>query len=156
MSTPTILIQSLIRRAGGSKIDCAGKIYHFAPKDAADPDAIHVCAVPVEDAAAIHRFRSIKEGYKVLSDESDIPAAPKAPAGQTIAADKAAAAGAAPAPAEVQHIFLGDGEQRVELTAMSREELAMFAKNEFEINVHHKWKDETLIQKILEAARGED
>lgn len=156
MSTPTILIQSLIRRAGGSKIDLAGKIYHFAPKDPSDPDAIHVCDVPADDAAAIHRFRAIREGYKILSDEADLPPAPKAPIGQTIAADKAAVAPAeAPPPATPIFITSPAGEQ-IELTAMDREVLVAFAKQHFDIKAHHKWTDATLISKILEAARGEE
>lgn len=152
MSTPTILIQSLIRRAGGSKIDCAGKTYHFKPDDASDPDAIHTCAVPIEDAAAIHRFKAIKEGFKILSDEADLPAKPKAEPGQTIAADKADAA----AP-EVKPVFIKspDGEE-IELTAMDRETLVAFARDNFGIKAHHKWTDASLIAKIVEATRGED
>lgn len=154
-ATPTILIQSLIRRAGGSKIPLYGKEYHFKPDNPEDPEAIHTCAIPVDDAAAIHRFRAIREGFKILSDEADLPPAPKAPAGQTIAADKAAAAGEALPPPTPVFITSPAGEQ-IELTAMDRETLAAFAKDNFDIRVHHKWSDASLISKILEAARGED
>lgn len=161
MSTPTILIQSLILRAGGSKIDLYGKQYHFKPDDAADPDAIHTCAVPVEDAAAIHRFKQIPEGFKILGDLDDLPPAPKAPASQTIHADKIEGQAAVVAPAviekaPVEPIFLENGDDKVELTAMSRDELNAFARENFDIKPHHKWSDDTLIGKILEAARGSD
>jgi hypothetical protein len=158
MTTPTILIQSLIRRAGGSKIPLYGKEYHFKPDDASDPDAIHTCAVPVEDAEAIHRFKQIPEGYKILSDAADLPPAPKAPAGQTIHATKLAEIvdAALIQKPPVPPIFLENGDDKVELTAMSREDLAEFAKENFGIKAHHKWSDDTLINKILEAARGAD
>lgn len=158
MATASILIQSLIRRAGGSKIDLYGKQYHFKPENDTE-DARHVCAVPVEDAAAIHRFKQIPEGFTILADAADLPAAPKAPSGQTVHADQAAPAADAPAliqKAPVEPVWLENGEDRVELTAMTREQLNAFAKDNFEIKVHHKWSDDTVIQKILEAARGAD
>lgn len=150
MATATILIQSLIRRAGGSKIDLYGKQYHFKPESEAE-DARHVCAVPSEDAAAIHRFKQIPEGFKILADAADLPAAPKAPAGQTVHADQ----DTAKQPAAPVFLTSPEGEQ-IELTAMNREQLNAFAKDNFEIKVHHKWSDDTVIQKILEAARGAD
>lgn len=145
MSTPTILIQSLIRRAGGSKIDVAGKTYHFAPIDASDPNSNHVCDVPADDTEAVHTFRSIPEGFKILTS-APLPAAPKEPIGQTIAADQAAA------PDDHVYITSPEGE-RIDLTAMDRKTLVAFAKENFGIAVHHKTSDADAIEKIINAAR---
>lgn len=158
MSTASTLIQCLLRRVGGSIVECAGKTYHFKPEtDAAD--APHTCAVPNADTEALHFFRRTREAYLILGDESNLPAAPKEPVGQTIHADKAAATEPAPAasepdPAAPVMLTSPEGEQ-INLSAMSRAELVAFAKDNFGIKIHHNSSDETAIQKIVEAARGE-
>jgi len=156
MSTPTasVLIQSLIRRAGGSKIPLYGKTYHFAPENAADPESIHTCALPFDDAAAIHRFLAIKEGFQLVDPHVELPAKPKAEVTQTMAADRAAAP-VDKAPTEPV-IITNDAGEKIDLTAMDRESLVAFAKDNFDIKAHHKWSDATLIGKIVEATRAAD
>lgn len=161
----SVLIQSLIRRAGGSKIPLFGKEYEFTPQDPKDPDSIHVCAIPVEDAKAIHRLREIPEGFKVLSDAASVPAKPKDIPAQTVHTEKPetpAEQDPAPAPQEAPQgestdVFLEspDGE-KINLSAMTRDELDSFARDNFKIRPHHKQSDAVLIAKIVAAARGEE
>ena len=61
-------IQLLLKRDGGSKIELGGKEYHFVPND----DGAHVAEVT--DPAAIGRFLSISEHYKIYG-ETDMSAA---------------------------------------------------------------------------------
>lgn len=152
-ATPSVLIQSLIRRAGGTKIELYGEKYHFKPESAAD-DALHVCAIPFDHAAQIHRLLAITSGYALVDPNADLPGKPKAAPVQTIHADKAAAEeDKAPAPVEPVTIQGPDGKDIV-LTAMDRPELVQFAKEHFKIAVHHKWSPATIIAKILEAMRA--
>lgn len=80
-----MLIESKIKRAGGSKIDIAGVVYHFKPVDPKDNDSPHVCDVPDDHEAAIARFLSITEGFRMYRPgakaEPENPVAPvRAPA----------------------------------------------------------------------------
>jgi hypothetical protein len=63
-----MLIESKIKRDGGSKIDIGGVVYHFAPNAA----GAHVCEVEDEDAIA--RFLSIREGFAPAPDIAPPPA----------------------------------------------------------------------------------
>ena len=58
-------IESIIKRAGGSRIDIGGTEYHFKP--AKDGEA-HVCEVTNREHAA--RFLEIKEGYRVFNTDN--------------------------------------------------------------------------------------
>jgi hypothetical protein len=151
----TIAIACKLKRAGGSKIDLHGKIYHFKPTDPANPEAPHVCAVPFEDAAAIHRLLQIREGYELVDSDAELPPKPAPDKGQTIHAAKAGA-GEASKPEGAPVIIKNAAGDEINLSVMERPELAQLAKDEFGITPHHKWPPTTIIAKILEAMRGED
>lgn len=111
-----MLIESKIRREGGSKLDIGGVVYHFAP----GADGAHVCDVTDEDAIA--RFLSITEGFRLVSPNGPVvPAATPTPA-----------APAAPVPAGM--VLIGDDEVRVDLMALSKKELLVFAKGKFKVD----------------------
>jgi hypothetical protein len=150
-ATPSVLIQCLLHRAVGTEIELYGEHYHFTSDEPANPKVPQVCAIPFDHARQIHRLLSIK-GYALADPNAEIPPKPKAEAGQTIHLDKA---GAADAPAEAAPVIIKspDG-QEVNLSAMERPELALFATNNFGIKVHHKWPAQTIIVKIMEALRA--
>ena len=144
------IIRIKLHRKGGSEIDLYGKIYHFRPEDPAaddnDKKIPHVCAIPNEDAKAIHRLLSIKDAYELADPDAELPAKPKAEPGQTVALDKAEAK-----PDVI--ITNGDGEQ-INLSQMEPDKLRELARDDFGIRVHHKWKDADVIAKIIEAMRA--
>jgi hypothetical protein len=66
-------IESLIRRAGGSKVEfgfhaAKKRVYHFKPVDSNDPDAAHVATV--DNADDIASLLAIREGYRIYDPES--------------------------------------------------------------------------------------
>lgn len=89
------LIESKLRRVGGSIIPLGGIDYHFLPYT----DGAHVCEVTIEDHA--DRFLAITEGFKLYRGEGQ-PGNPAAPV--TVAS---AAAAPAPQPASAPDILLG-------------------------------------------------
>jgi hypothetical protein len=145
----SVLIISKAKRNGGTKVDLYGKIYHFKPENAADPESPHVCPIPDEDARAIYRLLAIKEGFELADPDAKLPAKPKAEPGQTMAGDKAGKKEAAPI-----IIQAADGAE-INLSELQPEELRALAKDTFQIAVHHKWNDQTVIAKIIEKTRGE-
>jgi xanthine/CO dehydrogenase XdhC/CoxF family maturation factor len=149
----TTLIKSKLFRAGGSKISLFGKVYHFKPADAAakldDKEVDHVCAVPNEDAKAIYKLLSIKEGYELAEPDAELPVKPAPEVGQTIAGDAAK-------PTTPDVTIKGQDGEEINLSKMTPEDLRIFAREEFKIIAHHKWKDETVIAKIIEAMRAGD
>lgn len=151
-ATPSVLIQCLLIRAGGTKIDLYGNKYHFKPESDA-PEAPHVAAIPFDHAAAVHRLLSIT-GYALVDKDAELPPYAKPAPVQTIHSDRAAAAGDTPPSAEPV-IIEGPNGQKINLTAMERPELAQFAQEHFQIKVHHKWKSEGIIAKIIEAMRAD-
>lgn len=148
-ASPSVLIQCLLKRAGGTEIELYGEHYHFKSTDDANPKAPHVAAIPFDHAAQIHRLLSIPKGYALVDPEAELPGKPKAAQGQTIHADKA---GEAPTAAPV--IIEGPNGQSINLTEMERPELAQFAAEHFQIKVHYKWTPQTIIAKIVEAMRA--
>jgi hypothetical protein len=144
-----------LQRKGGTKVEnLFGKTYHFKPekladKDSVDPEIAHVCDIPNEDAAAIHRLLQITSAYVLASDDEVVPAKPKADPGQTIGNEKVDPKKAAPV-----IIKNSDGEE-IDLTTLDPEQLRILARDTFQIKVHHKWPDTTVIAKIVEATRGE-
>lgn len=153
-ATPSVLIQCLLIRAGGTEIDLYGQHYHFKP-ESDHPKAKHVAAIPFDHAAAIHRLLSITAGYALVDKDAELPPYAKAASVQTIHADKAAASEEAPAAVVPVSIEGPDGKTYM-LTDMERPELAQFAAEHFKIQVHYKWKPATIIAKILEAMRAPD
>jgi hypothetical protein len=143
----TIAIVCKSKRLGGSKIDLYGESYHFKPADAS-PDAPHVAEIPAAHARQIHRLLSIKDTYELLDPDAELPARPAPEQGQTVAA---AIAGAKPPAAPV---IIQSGDEQIDLTTLSREDLAKLAKEEFKIAVHHKWSEQTIIAKVIEAMRA--
>lgn len=156
MSTakPSILIECLLKRVGGSEVEVYGEHYHFQPEAGRelDPKAPHVAEIPTEHARQIHRLLSIK-GYQLVDKDAELPAAPKAERGQTIHADKDGSVDNEP-PAAAPVIIQGPDGQSVNLTDMERPELAQFATNNFAIKVHYRWPPQTIIAKIVEAMRA--
>jgi hypothetical protein len=150
MAPKTVSIKCKLRRPGGTKVDLFGKVYHFAPSNPADPDSAHVCDVPFDDSKAIYRLLQISAGYELVDSDAELPAKPKADPGQTIGNQKKAEE-------EIKPIIIqgGDGVE-INLTALEPEELRKLAKDEFQIAVHHKWTDATVIAKIIEKTRGEN
>lgn len=147
----TITIICLLRRAGGTKIDLYGAKYFFKPLDLEDPEAPHVAEIPREHARQLYRLLSIKNGYVQADPTEELPPRPAAPVGQTIAGDRAAgdAAAAPKAP-----IIIKSGDTEINLVELSKEDLTILAKEQFGIKPHHKWTEETLIAKIVEATRA--
>lgn len=151
-------IECILKRKGGTKIELFGKNYHFKPEDAAlkqdDPaymEAQHVCEI--DDDSAIHRLCvGIKEGYKAVDPNAAIPKPTKTVNAQTIINSQT---GKVVEPAKPIIITDGEGAE-INLSAMEPEALRALAKNTFEINVHHKWPDSTVIAKIVEKTRGEN
>lgn len=87
------LIESKLRRVGGSVIPLGGTDYHFLPYT----DGAHVCDVANEEHA--DRFLSITEGFKLYRGEGK-PVDPAAPVA-------VASAAPAPQPASAPEILLG-------------------------------------------------
>lgn len=148
----TVTIVCKAKRLGGTKIPLYGKDYHFKPMNPADPESPHVADIPAEDARQIYRLLSIKDGYALLDPEQELPARPAPEHGQTI---HNTAPGAA-APVDKPPVIIKAGDEEVNLSEKTREELVEFAKENFDLKVHHKWSPETIIAKIVEATRGED
>ncbi len=150
MSNPVTIVCKLLRK-GGTKVEIAKKTYHFKPEsgDGTDPEIEHTCDIPFADSTAIWRLLAIKEAYVLKDMDAELPGKPKAEIGQTIGNEKVD-------PNAPKPIIITDGDgKQIELTALSAEDLRMLAKNEFGIEVHHKWKDQTVIAKIIEKTRGE-
>lgn len=147
----TIIICKL-QRKGGSKVEIFGKTYHFKPAsgDGSERDIAHTCDIPDSDARALYRLLSIKEAYELADPEAVLPAHPKAEIGQTIGNQKIDPN--KPAPVIIKN---GDGEE-IDLTELGPEPLRLLARDTFGIAVHNKWKDQTVIQKIVEATRNEN
>lgn len=143
------------RRPGGTPLNLYGAKYHFKPETAADPkspeylDAPHVAAIPFDDARQIYRLLSIRDTYVLEDPNAELPPRPAPEKGQTMAGDKAEAADAVKKP-----ILIKAGDVEHNLAEMDKEELVKLAKEEFDIKVHHKWPESTLIPKILEAVRA--
>lgn len=145
----TVLIRCKQRRVGGSDIPLFDKVYQFKP-ESDKADAPHVCALPFADARAIYRLLAIKEGFELVDPSAELPPKPAPEKGQTIGNQK-------PPAVEKKPILItnGDGEE-IDLAALEPEDLRILAKDQFGLKVHHKWSDEVVINKILEAVRGED
>lgn len=151
-ATKTVLLRCKLKRAGGTKIEnLFGKNYHFKPAEGDKSEAPdHVCAIPFDDAQAIHRLLRIKEAYELVDADAELPAAPAAATNtQTIANDRANPNGPKP-------IIIKDGDgNEFDLTNMPLEEIRQFAKDQFGITCHHKWNKETVATKIMEKLREE-
>lgn len=137
------------RRTGGTKISLYGANYHFKPADPNNPEAPHVAAIPFDHARQIYRLLSIRDTYVLEDPNAELPPRPTPEKGQTIASDKAGAADQVKKP-----IVIKAGDVEYNLAEMDKEELVKLAKEEFDIKVHHKWPEQTLIAKILEAVRA--
>ena len=122
-----MLIESKIRREGGSKIDIGGVVYHFAP----GADGAHVCDVTDEDALA--RFLAIPEGFRLVTGVAFVPKPDAQPPAAAEVAPAPTAAPAAPA-APSGMVLIGDDEVRVDLMALSKKELLVFAKGKFKVD----------------------
>jgi hypothetical protein len=77
-----MLIESLIKRVGGTHVQLGNDIYHFSNHIKDDPR--HVCDVDDEDH--IQTFLAIKEGYRIVKVPKKARPDP-ALAAQQIAAD---------------------------------------------------------------------
>lgn len=149
MANDPVILKCKQKRPGGSKVELFGKIYHFKPENPADPEAPHLCAVPFDDARAIHRFLQIKEGYELVDPDQPLPPKPKAEPGQTIGNEKPKD------PAQKDVIIQADDGSEINLSEQGPEELRVLARDAFGIKVHPKWPDQTVIAKIIEKTRGE-
>lgn len=143
----TISITCLLKRAGGSKVELYGKHYHFKPADATDPEAPHVAEIPKADARQIYRLLAIKGAYLQTDPAEELPARPAAAAGQTIHGDRAASG-------QVKPVIVRYDGQDYNLAEMEPEALQLFAKDTLKIRLHHRWDKQTVIAKIIEAARA--
>lgn len=120
-----MLIKLNCIRAGGSKIDLGGKIYHFAPNNHGD----HVCDVVDKDA--IKRFLSI-DAYEVYEGP-----APKAVA--SIPPPEPEIKPVAPEPSAVKQVDVTDT-----YDAMDRDALAAAIKSRTGKEPHHRTSDANL------------
>lgn len=74
-----MLIESKIRRTGGTSVSMGGEVYHFAPDD----EGRHVC--DVTNKAHIQRFLSITEGFCLVGAEDEATStAPPPPSGDPL------------------------------------------------------------------------
>jgi hypothetical protein len=109
-----MLIESKIKREGGSRITFGGAVYHFAP----DASGAHVCEVA--DEAAIARLLSIPEAYRLVGNKP--PAAAAKPAADKPEGDE-------PGDEEPETgMVLKNGDQSVNLMEMGKKPLMAFAK----------------------------
>lgn len=76
-----MLIESKLRREGGSRIQIGNETYHFAP----DGEGRHVCEVT--NKAHIQRFLSITEGFRLVGAEDEEQPAPPPPSGDPLSGD---------------------------------------------------------------------
>jgi len=156
-----VLIESLIKRPGGSKIPMGSVTYHFAPDDLGR----HVATV--SDTGHIARFLQITEGFRLLGAVTapTAPAAPPAPPvgvvstqgtslqpAQLTGPADAVTAPAAPAPSVQEQQDANTTEKP--LAEMSDEELRATFKAEIGRAPSPKSKPETMIAQI-EAIRAE-
>lgn len=92
-----MLIESIIQRAGGTRVPLGDDIYHFFTH--IKNDTRHVCEVQDEDH--IQTFLAIKEGYRLVQQPKKPKSAAEAAAMEAAdpngAADKSAADAAAKA-----------------------------------------------------------
>jgi hypothetical protein len=105
-----MLIESKIKREGGSHIDIAGVDWHFKPQ----ADGAHVCDVTDEDAIAV--LLAIPAGFRMVTTSS------------SNASDKAAE------PAPNAMVLIGDDEQRIDLMTLNKPKLLEFAKGKFKVD----------------------
>ena len=165
MSDAAVLIESLIKRPGGSKIPMGSMTYHFTPDDLGR----HVATV--SDTDHIARFLQISEGFRLLGAIT-APIAPVAPAsppvgvvtrqatsvqpaqltGPADAVTAPAAAPVAPVPSVQDQQDASTTEKP--LDEMSDEELRATFKAEIGRAPSPKSKLETMIAQI-EAVRAE-
>lgn len=152
-----VLIESLIKRPGGSKIPMGSVTYHFAPDDLGR----HVATV--SDTDHIARFLQIPEGFRLLGAVTapTAPAAPPAPPVGVVSTQAAPVPGSpesavvaptAPAPSVQDHQDATTTEKQ--LAEMSDEELRATFKAEIGRAASPKSKPETMIAQI-EAIRAE-
>lgn len=165
MSDTAVIIESLIKRAGGSKIPMGGATYHFAPDD----HGRHVATI--SDPDHIARFLQISEGFRMLAAvavPAAAPAAPAAPVGvvaqqpapaQPAQLNGPAEAVTAPSPAPATPAPSVQDRQDAGMTTkplqeMTDEELRVVFKAEIGRAPSPKSKMETMIAQI-EAIRAE-
>ncbi len=133
-------IESVLKRAGGTKVELDGVEYHFAPQE----DGCHVAEVVKR--AHIDRFLAIPEGYRLyLPEEDGQEAAPVAPV----------VAEVAPVVATVAPVVLEqdqDGDESDEdedgegdeTEALDRDALAAEFEAKFGKKPHYKWSVEKI------------
>jgi hypothetical protein len=138
-------VQSKLRREGGTKIEFEGVEYHFTPNEAGD----HVAEV--NDEAALSRLvNEIPEGYALYgADAGKKVARPQAPTQHAHPLNREKA----PKQPDTMVIKNGDGEE-LDLMTLDLDAARTFAKEVMGIDVHAKWKVETIRTKIVEATRA--
>lgn len=62
-----MMIESIIRRAGGTRVDLDGKTYHFEPSDV--HQGKHVCEV--KSNKHIQKFLSVPEGFRLANADDE-------------------------------------------------------------------------------------
>lgn len=144
-----LLIESLIKRAGGTRVPIGQNEYHFKPQSA-EPDAPHVALVA--DMGDAQRFLGIVEGYRLIGAAPEPTPAPTglqpsqpAPQISTSAPAPVLQTDAQPAAPE------GDGQgekQTDDLAAMSLEDLRALYTAETGLKPHNRAGAETLAKLI--------
>ena len=140
-----MLVESKIRRQGGTTIDLYGKTYKFLPNEFGD----HVAEVT--DEAALNRLvNEIPSGYALYGADADQTVSK--PASNSTSFSHPLNTGTQREP---DTLIVRDGENKeIDLMQMDREEAAAFARVELAIKVHPKWTIEVVRAKILEAIRA--
>lgn len=151
-----MLIESILKRPAPPVITLFGQTYAFK----ADARGRHVCEVA--DPKAIHRLTvEIAEGYRPVNGK--VPAKPPAaePAQTPLLEPAASQEPAKAVNANTAHstlpasLVLSNGDAQVDIMTLDGQALRALAANEFDIQVHPKWSDETVRLKIVEATRRE-
>jgi hypothetical protein len=133
-------IECKIKRAGGSKIDVGGVVYHFAPTNES-AEAPHVCEVKDEDHIAT--FLAIREGYKLVG-AAEKPAEAKPSDSGT---------GEGEAEDDGSTMVLVNGDDRIDLMAMGKDKLLKFAA-EHKFTVDKKANAQALRESIYTQAKA--
>jgi len=138
-----MLVQSKLHRPDGTVIDLHGKKHHFKPNDKGH----HVCEI--DDPKTLHRLvKEIPEGYKLYEPDAVLPAL--APRQQE---DVHPLMQQSKNPAVPTTMVISNGEESIDLMALDIEQLRTLAKETFDLRIHHKWSDQTIREKIVEATR---
>lgn len=142
-----MLVKSKIKREGGTQLDMGTVKLHFAPNVAGD----HVCEV--EDPIVLDRLiNQLPEGFELYGDDAGKQV--DKPAKKTLHFEHPLVAKGEAKPVEQEKMIIKNGDVELDLMTLDLDAARAFATNEMKIDVHPRWKVETIRAKIVEATRA--